>query len=73
MQCVEHWDCDDVIAWFKSKGMGVYGNIFQEYKVTGVILLNLSASDLDGMHIASLKQRKVYNPMIFDSYKLNGD
>jgi len=58
-QTVECWSVEKVVEWLTLSGLGHLAQNFEEHRITGDILLELSSSDLDeiGVHAVGDKKR----------------
>jgi len=59
LQSVESWSVESVVDWLTYSGLGHLSRSFEEHRITGDILLELSPSDLEeiGIHAVGDKKR----------------
>jgi hypothetical protein len=55
---VECWSVERVVEWLSASGLGHLSQRFQEHRITGDILLELSQSDLEEIGIHALGDKK---------------
>lgn len=58
-QDVESWSVEKVMVWLNASGLGHLSKSFEEHRITGDILLELSSNDLEeiGVHAFGDKKR----------------
>mmetsp|Transcript_16478 Transcript_16478/g.24173 ORF Transcript_16478/g.24173 Transcript_16478/m.24173 type:complete len:136 (+) Transcript_16478:718-1125(+) len=45
LEDIENWTIEQVISWFESLGLGQYKEAVLEYRVNGLLLVNLEGND----------------------------
>jgi len=57
-EAVESWPLERVVDWLSASGLGHLSRSFEEHRITGDILLELSPSDLEEIGIRALGDKK---------------
>jgi len=58
LQIIESWSIDKVSEWLASSGLDQYVANFQEHRITGDVLLDLSMADLAEIGVRAVGDRK---------------
>jgi hypothetical protein len=57
-QDLQFWTSDRVSEWLASLGLGHLKELFQEHRISGDVLMELSQTDLAEMGVSALGDRK---------------
>ena len=56
---VADWDIQDVVFWLEDQNLDQYAPTFAQNEISGVVLLDLSLTDLDYLGVSILGHRKI--------------